>query len=124
MWIQNRSFPRDILSYDTVRGSSVVERFITCISKRHVSSLTAEKWQQLLPLIFFKIKKVMVSHYNLITQFYELSLSLKGNKILDFYIMLEVFVFFPGNVKLAVCSVQVPIATSLFLYTNASEMAA
>lgn len=34
MWIQNRSFPREILSYDTVRGSSVVERFMTCISKQ------------------------------------------------------------------------------------------
>lgn len=57
--------------------------------------------------------KVIVSYYNLITQFQELSLFFKGNKILDFYTVLEVFVFFPGNVR--VSSVQVSIATSLFL---------
>lgn len=54
MWIQNRSFPRDILSYDTVRGSSVVERFITWISKGTVYFLIEEKWQQLFPFIVAK----------------------------------------------------------------------
>lgn len=62
-------------------------------------------------IIFYS--KVIVSYYNLITQFQELSLFFKGNKILDFYTVLEIFVFFPGNVR--VWSVQVSIATSLFL---------
>lgn len=57
MWIQNRSFPRDILSYDTVRGSSVVERFITCISKRHSFIFNRRKMATVTSIYFLKNKK-------------------------------------------------------------------